>query len=232
MKRGWILAGALGGAAVAIATVVAVRAGRRPDYAPREVHWTVEQETRRLETELPLAASRMPYLTLDLLSSRIVYRISGMSPKAVPFQIDSIRGESGFKSLSPEGLLLLVLEERGAPREVITPPDPNKPVDPLKDPKVFPPDPPTVFTLSFDQPVKIQFLGEKDEGMKGFFSTLRSRLGQWLKAGRKRGEIEIRLRLPAEKAQEIYRGLYRGEKILVLGMEEPARPSPAAVKGG
>jgi hypothetical protein len=232
LKRGGIL---LAGLAVllviGLAAVLMVVLGR-PDYTPRETRPTVEQETRRLETELPLAASRMPYLVVDLLSSRIIYRISGLSPKTIPFRIDSIRGKQGRMALAQEGQSLLVLQGRGAPREIIKPPDPNQPVDPLKDPKIFPPDPPKSYTLSFEGPVTIEIVGEKEGGWKDRLATFARSFRKWLGRGRGNGKVQIRLRLPAARAQEIYRGLYRGEKVLLLGLEEPAPVVASDVKGG
>ncbi len=228
MKRGWILLAVFAGllaAGIAVALTVNLR---RPDYAPREAKPTLEEDTRRLEAELPLAQSKKPYLILDLPASRLVYRISGYTPKTISVRIDSIRGPGGYRPLAPGELVLLALEERGAPREVIKPPDPNQPVDPLKDPKIFPPDPPTDYVLSFDRPVKIRIMGEKQEGWRERLGSLGKSLRRWMGRGSGKGEIRIQLRLPAEKAQEIYRALYRGEKILLLGVESPepgAKPS-------
>jgi hypothetical protein len=228
-RRRWILLG-IAACALATAVVVAVLVAlRRPDYRPRAAEPTLEQETRRLEIEQPLAASRKPYLILDLLSSRLVYRISGMTPKTIPFNIDSIRGPEGPLIPDQGALTLLVLEERGAPREVITPPDPDNPVEPLKDPKIFPPDPPTDFVLSFDHPLKIRILGEKDRGWRDRFTSMGKTLRRWFGKGDEKARTRIQLRFPAERAQEIYRGLYQGERILLLGVEdlEPAEPPSA-----
>jgi len=231
-RRRWILVGGSAFALAAGVAVIAFLALRRPDYRPREAEPTLEQETRRLEVELPLAAAKKPYLILDLLSSRLVYRVSGLTPKSLPFAIDSIRGPEGPLVLDPEVLTLLVLEGRGAPREVITPPDPDNPAEPLKDPKIFPPDPPTDFILSFDRPFKIRILGEKDLGWKDRFASLGKAVRRWFGKKRERGTIRIQIRLPAEKAQEIYRGLYQGEKILLLGVEEPPAAEPSTGNGG
>ena len=225
-KRRWILLG-ITACAFATAVVIAVLVAlRRPDYRPREAEPTLEQETRRLEVEQPLASSREPYLILDLLSSRLVYRISGMTPKIIPFKIDSIRGPQGPLIPDQGALTLLILEERGAPREVITPPDPDNPVEPLKDPKIFPPDPPTDFILSFDRPLKLRILGEKDQGWRDRVTSMGKTVRRWFGKGQDQGRTRIQLRFPAERAQEIYRGLYQGERILVLGLEEPAPPGP------
>jgi len=232
VRRGWILLAVFACLLAIGVTAVALFMLRRPDYRPLEAAPSLEQETRRLEVELPLAAVRKPYLILDLTSSRLIYRISGLTPKIIPFRIDSIRGPWGPLVPDPGSLTLLTLKERGAPREVIKPPDPDKPVDPLKDPKIFPPDPPTDYILSFDRPVRIRILGEKDQGWKDRFSSIGKTVRRWFREGRGRERIRIQLRLPAGKAQEIYRGLYRGEKILLLGVEEPAPADPSAVSGG
>jgi hypothetical protein len=226
-----LIAGLVCGLALGVAAFAVVML-RRPDYAPNGTPPTLGQDTRRLQTELPLAASKKPYLVLDLLSSRIIYRISGLTPKTIPVKIDSIREGRRFRSLAPDALILLVLQARGAPREVIKPPDPGKPQDPLKDPNVFPPDPPSTYTLEFDRPVKIQILGDEHEGWRGRLSFLLRTVRQWLGKGPGRDEVEIRLSLPAPKAQEIYRGLYRGERILVLGVDGPPDgESPSVTEG-
>src|SRR5262249_20714695 len=118
---------------------------------------------------------------------------------------------------------LLSIEDRGAPVEIIVPPDPTKPVDPLKDPKLFPPDPPSDFTLLFDQPFKVRVFGEK--AGEWSMSSMGKRFQEWLPwgPGGGRKETRIQLRLPAERAQEIYRQLYRGEKVLIVGAGEPVK---------
>lgn len=226
MRRGWILLAVLAFVLAAGVGAIAFLALRRPDYSPRKTPPTVEQEARLLEAELPLASTRKPYLILDLVSSRLIYRISGMTPKEIPFRIDSIRGPGGWLLPDPDSLAILVLEGRGAPREVIRPPDPDKPVDPLKDPKIFPPDPPSDYILSFDRPVKVRIVGEKDTGWKDRLGSLKKAVRQWLGMGKGRGGLRIQLRLPAERAQEIYRGLYHGEKLLLLGLKEPSPQAP------
>ena len=229
MRRGWILLAVFAFILAAGVASFAFLALRRPDYTPRKAPPTLEQETLRLEAELPLASTRKPYLILDLVSSRLIYRISGMTPKEISFRIDSIRGPGEWIAIDPGGLSILMLEGRGAPREVIRPPDPDKPLDPLKDPKIFPPDPPTDYILSFDRPVKVRILGEKEAGWKDRLGLMGKAVRQWFGTGRGRGGLRIQLRLPAERAQEIYRGLYHGEKLLVLGLEESSpQPPPLA----
>ncbi|HEV8335016.1 MAG TPA: hypothetical protein VGR67_01190 [Candidatus Polarisedimenticolia bacterium] len=218
MNRSWLILGFCAVLLVAGFAVIALLMSRAPEYPPTKVRPTLEQETRRLEAELPLAASKLPYLVLDLLSGRLEYRISGMSPKSIPFQIGSLRGAAGTASLDPRHLTLLVLKERGAPREVIKPPDPDKPVDPLKDPKIFPPDPPSEYVLSFEEPVRIRVVGERRITWKSGFTALRRAMRRWVARRAGKESIRIEIRLPAERAQEIYRSLYPGERILVLGI--------------
>ncbi len=230
MRRRWVLVGIMACVLAAGAAGVVRVLLRRPDYSILKAVPSLEEETRRLEVELPLAASRKPYLILDLTSSRLIYRISGMTPKVIPFRIDSVKDSRGLLLPDPAKLTLLVLKERGAPREVIQPPDPDNPVEPLKDPKIFPPDPPTDYILSFDHPVKIRILGEKDKGWTDHFLSAGKTIRRWLGRDRARERVRIQVRLPAVKAQEVYRGLYRGEKILLLGVEVPAPPSGARRK--
>ena len=210
-------------AGLALGAIAGYWSGRRSGYALPIGKSTLEQEASRLEMEYPLAAAKKPYLILDLLDSRLDYRLSGMTLKSLPLQIDSIRISGKEGRLSREGNLLLELEDRGAPPELIVPPDPNKPVDPLKDPKLFPPDPPSDFTLLFDRSVKVRFLGMKDEGWQAKMQGVGRTMKGWLPWGPGAGknEIRIQLRLPAPEAQEIYRALYQHEKFLVLGLAEP-----------
>ena len=215
-----------------LGAAAAYEAGRRGGFARSGRKPSLEQETRRLETEYPLALSKKPYLILDLLNSRLDYRLSGMTIKSLPIQIESIREHGKRGSLEAGRSALLSIEDRGAPPEVIVPPDPDKPVDPLEDPKLFPPAPPTDFTLLFDQPVKVRFLGEKQEGWKARMQGVGRTVSGWLPWGPGTGksEIRIQLRLPAEQAQEVYRALYRSEKVLVLGVGQESLAAAAKAR--
>jgi len=196
--------------------------GRKNGYALSHGQPSLEQKTRRLEMEYPLAMSKKPYLILDLLDSRLEYRLSGMTLKSLPVQIESIREKGREGRLVQGGGLLLELEDRGAPPEVIVPPDPNKPVDPLKDLKLFPPDPPTDFTLVFDRSVKMRFVAMDQEGWKAKIQGVGRAVKGWLPWGPGTGkdETRIQLQVPAVEAQEIYRALYQHERVLVLGLSE------------
>jgi hypothetical protein len=207
-------------AGLILGSLAAYWRGGRERYMLPAGKSTLDQETRRLELEYPLAATKKPYLILDLPDSRLDYRLSGMTLKSIPFQIDSIQKQGKPGRLIRGENFLLEIEDRGAPLEVIVPPDPNQPVDPLKDPKLFPPDPPTDFTMLFDHPVKVRFLGTKVEGWKERFQGVGRAVRGWLPWGRGsgKGEIRIQLSLPASQAQEIYRALYRHENVLVLGL--------------
>ncbi|PYQ13040.1 MAG: hypothetical protein DMH00_05335 [Acidobacteria bacterium] len=216
-RRRGLIAAAFG---LALGGLVGYLAGAKVAYLPVAGKSTLEQETLRLETEYPLAVTKKPYLILDLLHSRLDYRISGLTTKSIPFQIDSLRERGREGGLEGAKWMILSLADRGAPPEKIIPPDPNKPLDPLKDPKLFPPDPPTDFTLVFDRSVKVRFFGEKDAGWKGTVQGVGRTVREWLPWGPGAGgqEIRVQLRLPAARAQEIYRALYRGETVLVLGL--------------
>ncbi len=221
MIRKSLLAAAIFGFAAGgvYAFLLGARGGFLPAAPP-----TLGEETQRLETELSLAAAKKPYLVLDLVNSRLDYRLSGMTTKSIPFRVDSIRDKGKDGRIEAGRLALLSIEDRGAPVEIIVPPDPAKPVDPLKDPKLFPPDPPSDFTLLFDRPFKVRMVGEKSEGWS--MSGMGLRFKEWLPwgPGGGRKETRVQLRLPAERAQEIYRALYRGEKVLVVGLGEIAKP--------
>ena len=196
------------------------------DYSPVKSRPGLVDETRRLEAEVPLAESKKPYLIVDLLSRRLIYRLSGMTLKMVAFEIDVIRGVPDEERLAQDRMALLVLAERGAPREVIKPPPPGVEIDPLKDPRLFPPDPPTDFILGFEQPVKVRVVGEKDRGWKEHYQGIRKQLRELIRSKSSRGEMRMQIRLPAEQAQELYRSLYQGEKVLFLGVPGPSAPAP------
>ena len=207
---------------------VAAGLALRPDWRGRVAKPTLDQETDLLEMEYTLALSKKPYLILDLVDSRLDYRLGGMTLKSLPFEIESIR-ERGRKGVpAPGRLTLLSIEDRGAPPEVIVPPDPDKPVDPLKDPKLFPPDPPSDYTLLFDRPFKVRILGAKDEGWRSTMEGMGRTVSHWLPWGPGQGanETRIQVRLPAAQAQEIYRALFRLERVLVVGIgEKESTPS-------
>jgi hypothetical protein len=208
---------------------LAVLQGDRRGYLPPRSAPNLDEQTRRLEAELPLAASKKPYLVIDLLDSRLEYRISGMTPKILPFQIDSLHGLSRGETLSPARITLLELRDRGAPKEVIVPPDPNKPADPLKDPKLFPPDPPTDYTLLFDRPLTIRIVGEQPAGWATRLKGIEDSFRAWRRRSSGGSRFRIQIRLPADKVQEIYRGLYPGEMMLVYGIGDAGkRESPPA----
>jgi len=96
-------------------------------------------------------------------------------------------------------------------------------MDPLKDPKLFPPDPPTDFTLVFDRSVKVRFVAMDLEGWKARMQGVGRAVKGWLPFGPGAGkdETRIQLQVPAVEAQEIYRALYQHERVLVLGLSEP-----------
>jgi hypothetical protein len=217
-RKGALFAAALLGLGLGAAATFVTK--EKPPYAPRTGKETLEEAIQRLESELPLSTTRKPYLILDLLGSRLDYRISGITAKSIAFRIDSIRKRGVQTRPEPTKMMILRVEDRGAPPEVIIPPDPDKPVDPLKDPKLFPPDPPTDFTLILDHGTKVRFLGQKGTGwMEGMGRAVKD----WLPWGPGSGRMEtqIQILLPAERAQEIYRALYRDERVLVMGLGDP-----------
>ena len=225
MKSGGaLLVAAVAGLAAGYSGAAYLRAGDGGGELLRSREPTLAETTRRLEVEYPLAESRKPYLVLDLSASRLDYRISGVTTKSIPLRVDSIRTPRGRADIGSGRLKLLTLHDRGAPPEVIRPPDPSAPVDPLKDPKIFPPDPPTDYTLSFDQPVRIRIQGEGSGGvadaLRGAGKTIRERLGAG--GGGSHELAMLRVRVSAGRAQEIYRALFQGEKVLVLGFGEKA----------
>ena len=219
IRKGLLVAAMLGFAAGGVYALLGARGRMLPPAPP-----TLGEETQRLEAELSLAASKKPYLVMDLLNWRIDYRLSGMTTKSIPFRVDSVREKGKEGRIEAGKLALLSIEDRGAPVEIIVPPDPAKPVDPLKDPKLFPPDPPSDFTLLFDRSFKVRMVGEKTEGWS--VSGMGRRFKEWLPwgPGGGREETRVQIRLPAVRAQEVYRALYRGEKVLVVGLGETAAP--------
>lgn len=182
---------------------------------------TLEEATRRLEIELPLAESRLPYLVLDLTLSRLEFRMSGFTAKSLPVVVEKLVGPQTGRTVGPGRLAVLTMTDRGHPPEVIRPPDPDAPYDPLKDPKIFPPDPPTDFILSFEQPVKIRFHSGETESLEKALRGARNTLREWFEREEGGEGTRIRLRVPGAAAREIYRTLYRGEKVLLVGVGSP-----------
>lgn len=222
MRGGKILWGALAG------LILGTGAGLLLGPSPRKIfesspRGTLEERTRLLEMEYPLAASRKPYLILNLAAGRLDYRISGVTVKSIPVRVEGIENTRVGGEVGPNRLTLLTLRDRGAPPEVIHPPDPNVPVDPLKDPRVFPPDPPTEYKLSFEPSiVQVRIKGDMKKGVQAIVRGAGSMLrGFWEgRGGSREQRAWIGIRVPAERAQEIYRALYRGEKVVLVGFGE------------
>ncbi len=184
---------------------------------------TLAERTRLVEMEYPLAASRKPYLLLNLPAGRLDFRISGVTAKSIPVRVEGIESGRAGGEIGSNRLTLLTLRDRGAPPDVIHPPDPNVPVDPLKDPRVFPPDPPTEYKLSFEPPtVQVRIKGIGGRGVQEVVRTAGSLFRGLLegRGGSQQKRAWIGIRVPTERAQEIYRALYRGEKVVVVGFGE------------
>ncbi len=136
-----------------------------------------------------------------------------------------IVGMVGTETLSPDRLSLYSLRDRGAPVEVIHPPDPNRPLDPLDDPNNLPPEPPSSYTLSFDQPIRVHIRGVETDSFAPAIREAARTVKGWLAPEEDEGdpgETEVQIRMASNRSQELYRALFMGEKFLVWGIGRAA----------
>jgi hypothetical protein len=248
---------AVGAALAAVALLAGAGALLRADGAVRPTRADLAAERRRvarLESEYALAATRKPYIVLDLASGVLRYRLMGMTMREIPidpldvaglvadggaaggaaqlagiFTMDGKEGDPRLNPLSPEQV------EAGADDENVA--------------AVFAPEPPKSYRLTFRQPVAVVVSGEEARrGVKGVGAWFREVAGRLF--GRRdtdAAELRVALRLEPATASEFWRSIVPDQRWLVLppdglalpqaGQEPPpkargprAAPAPSAKK--
>jgi hypothetical protein len=247
-----LLAGALALAALAAAPAgksrpdpsLARTAAERPDA--RTTRADLEAARRRaavLESELALAATRKPYLVLDLGGHALRYRLMGMTMRevAIPdLAVEGLETSEGAPGTPLLAGIFTLKEKENDPR--LTPLSPEQVEDGADDENAanaLPPEPPREYRLSFKQPIAVEVLGRETRGgMTGMWGRFVGALRRWHgpSGGDEEARLRIALHLDPDVAAEIYRSLIPEVRLLVLppggmvlpaaGQEAPPKPRP------
>ncbi|HYV19137.1 MAG TPA: hypothetical protein VFC25_08915 [Verrucomicrobiae bacterium] len=244
-----LLAGAL---AVAVALALPPATGARSAVAAqaartaRTTRADLDAARRRaavLESELALAATRKPYLVLDLGGRALRYRLMGMTMREVPIHdlavegLETSEGTPGAPLLA--GIFTLQEKENDPRLKPLSPEQVEDGADDENAANALPPEPPREYRLSFKQPIAVEVLGrETRSGVDGMWGRFVGALRRWHgPAGGDEARLKIALHLDPDVASEIYRSLIPELRLLVLppdgmtlpaaGQEAPPKPRPA-----
>src|SRR5260221_134189 len=126
----------------------------------------LDAERRRvsaLESEVALAATRKPYLVLDLGSRTLRYRLMGMTTREVPLPGLTTKGLAAATTAAPPPTLagIFTLREKdGDPRlKPLSPEQVEAGADDENVANVLPPEPPKQYGLKFKQPIAVRVEG-------------------------------------------------------------------------
>jgi len=242
LAGGLALAAAAGRADKPAARVAADRPEARTTRADLDA---ARRRAAVLESELALAATRKPYLVLDLGARSLRYRLMGMTMRDVPIPDLAVEGLETSEGAPGTPLLAGIFtlkEKENDPR--LTPLSPEQVEDGADDENAanaLPPEPPREYRLSFRQPIAVEVLGlETRGGVTGMWGRFVAALRRWHgPGGGDEARLKIALHLDPDVAAEIYRSLIPEVRLLVLppggmvlpaaGQEAPPKPRPAKI---
>src|SRR5207245_6029371 len=179
---GWVLA-AVGASSLAVA-------GGRPT---RQDLAAARRLVDRLDAEAALTETRRPYVVLDLAGRRIQFRLMGMTVREIPLQEPGASGlvpaRRGAPTTAETGVAILTLKEKEAdPRLApLTPEQIEAGADDENAADALPPEPPSIYTLRFKQPVALRIVGSGsgEGGVGGLLAAIGSFWGRlWDRGGR------------------------------------------------
>ncbi len=227
VTAGAVVAAALAGAigAVAAAGVPGSAVGRGPTRADLDA---ARRRLARLESEFALVQTRKPYLVLDAGARLLSMRLMGMTVREVPIRGLEARGllrsgdaAEGAAPLRVAGIVTLK-EKEGDPR--LTPLSAEQieaGADDENAADALPPPTPAGFRLFFKQSLVVPVESRGEEGsLGGAWTILRRRVARALGSDERREQkdatVVLSVRLEEATAQELYRSLLPGERILLL----------------
>jgi len=210
--------------------------------AARPTRGDLESARRRaaiLESELALAATRKPYLVLDLGARALRYRMMGMTMREVAIHDLAVQGLQTAEPAPGAPLvagIFTLQEKENDPR--LTPLSPEQVEDGADDENAanaLPPEPPREYTLTFKQPIAVEVVGrETRTGVPGMWGRFVAVLRRWHgPSGGEEARLRIALHLDPEAAGEVYRSLIPELRLLVLppaGLQLPAAGQEAPPK--
>jgi hypothetical protein len=230
------LAGAVAGAALGAGNGAPTAAAARPTRGDLE---SARRRAAVLESELALAATRKPYLVLDLGAHALRYRMMGMTMREVAIHDLAVQGLQTAEPAPGAPLvagIFTLQEKENDPR--LTPLSPEQVEDGADDENAanaLPPEPPREYTLTFKQPIALEVVGrETRTGVPGMWGRFVAALRRWHgPGGGEEARLRIALHLDPEAAGEVYRSLIPDLRLLVLpppGLQLPAAGQEAPPK--
>jgi hypothetical protein len=229
-----------------LAAVALVAPATGTGGGPRATRVDLDAERRRvsaLESEVALAATRKPYLVLDLGGRMLRYRLMGMTTREVPLPGLTFKGLAAATAAAPTPTLAGIFtlrEKEGDPRlRPLSPEQVEAGADDENVANVLPPEPPKVYGLRFKQPIAVRVEGrEQAGGVHSIWAGLRDRWrGLWSTNDDGDAQLVVSLQLDAATAAEVYRSILPEQHWLVLppsgfvlpaaGQEAPPRPKPS-----
>ncbi|HEV8200264.1 MAG TPA: hypothetical protein VGS03_09605 [Candidatus Polarisedimenticolia bacterium] len=232
--------------ATGIRSAAAAQSGRTDKAPARTTRADLDAVRRRaavLESELALAATRKPYLVLDLGGRALRYRLMGMTMREVPIPdlavegLETSEGTPGTPLLA--GIFTLQEKENDPRLKPLSPEQVEDGADDENAANALPPEPPREYRLSFKQPIAIEVLGRETRGgVDGMWGRFVGALRRWHgPGGGDEARLKIALHLDPDVAAEVYRSLIPELRLLVLppggmtlpaaGQESPPKPRPA-----
>jgi len=197
-----------------------------------------------LESELALARSRKPYLVVDAESKRLRQELFGMTLREIPVReidIDGLRrtGEGGVPGpLSLAGIVTLKEKDKDPRLSPLTPEQIEQGAADENVADALPPEAPADYALTFQQPVVVRIEGipEKKTGVRGVLSWWPR---SWSRGTAGGGEIllSVTVHLDETPAQEVYRSLLPGERLIVVPppgflLPDAGQEAPRSVRQG
>jgi hypothetical protein len=211
--------------------------------APVPTHADLQTERRRsavLESEVALAATRKPYLVLDLQAKALRYRLMGMTMREIAVPEMSVEGlvRSDEAADAPALAGIFTLREKeGDPRlKPLSPEQVEAGADDENAANVLPPEPPKEYRLMFKQPIALEVVGHPEaQGVGGAWSRFTAFLrGLRGPHGDEDDRLRIALHLDPQSAAEVYRSLIPEVRLLIVppsglilppaGQEAPPKP--------
>jgi hypothetical protein len=211
--------------------------------APVPTHADLQTERRRsavLESEVALAATRKPYLVLDLQAKALRYRLMGMTMREIAVPEMSVEGlitsDEAADAPALAGIFTL-REKEGDPRlKPLSPEQVEAGADDENAANVLPPEPPKEYRLMFKQPIALEVVGHPEaHGFGGAWSRFTGFLrGLRGPRGDEDDRLRIALHLDPQSAAEVYRSLIPEVRLLIVppsglilppaGQEAPPKP--------
>jgi hypothetical protein len=210
---------------------------------PVPTHADLQTERRRgavLESEVALAATRKPYLVLDLQAKALRYRLMGMTMREIAVPEVSVLGlvasDEAADTPALAGIFTL-REKEGDPRlKPLSPEQVEAGADDENAANVLPPEPPKEYRLMFKQPLALEVVGHPEaQGVGGAWSRFTGFLSRLRgPRGDEDDRLRIALHLDPQSAAEVYRSLIPELRLLIVpptglilpaaGQEAPPKP--------